>query len=44
MTGRRVTPQAEWQVLLKDHYPADMPRLQPWLGEARATEVVQAGG
>jgi Recombinase zinc beta ribbon domain len=22
MTGRRVTPQAEWQVLLKDHYPA----------------------
>jgi len=24
MTGRRVTPQAEWQVLLKDHYPAYM--------------------
>jgi DNA invertase Pin-like site-specific DNA recombinase len=22
MTGRRVTPQAEWQVLLKDRYPA----------------------
>jgi hypothetical protein len=24
-TGRRVTPQAAWQVLLKDHYPAYIP-------------------
>ncbi|HEY0995303.1 MAG TPA: ATPase domain-containing protein [Gemmatimonadaceae bacterium] len=27
-----------------DHYPADMPRLQPWLAEARGSEAVQAVG
>lgn len=39
-------PRLEAVEVQVDHYPADMPRLQPWLGagEARGTEVVQAAG
>lgn len=41
-----VDPRLDAVDVQVDHYPADMPRLQPWLGggEARGTEVVQAAG
>jgi hypothetical protein len=37
-------PRLEAVEVQVDHYPADMSRLRPWLGEARGTEAVQAVG